>query len=144
MATVTTRAWACRIAARAPASSTSFMIHPPWTSPRRLACSGCMSWLSVTREAATVLASIHILLQLARAPGAQHPGFLPQHGDPLERQLGHHRRQRHGRRRTDLGRPWRGKPPLQLGFNGPLAENARIGRQPADVEAQNGVDLAIW
>src|SRR5919108_2457851 len=55
IATVTTFRWAWRIQASAPASSTSFMIQPPWTLPSRLACSGCISWESVTREALTGL-----------------------------------------------------------------------------------------
>jgi len=37
----------------APASSASFMIQPPCTSPRRPACSGGISWLRATREAWT-------------------------------------------------------------------------------------------
>src|ERR1051325_5778032 len=44
--------WRCawRMAAIAPASSTIFMISPPWTLPRALACSGSINWVSVTRD----------------------------------------------------------------------------------------------
>src|SRR5688572_15489509 len=49
--TVTTLRCAWRMQASAPASSTSFIIQPPWTLPSRLACSGCINWERVVREA---------------------------------------------------------------------------------------------
>src|SRR5262245_1219374 len=39
------------------------MIQPPWTLPNKLACSGCISWEMVTREALTGLAGRELVIR---------------------------------------------------------------------------------
>src|SRR5690349_10739104 len=102
---------------RAPASSTSFMIQPPWTLPSRLACSGCINWESVIRDALIGLGTnrsilrkrvcqeftmskvmawpetrcllVHIFSQLTAIKGVQTLGFLNQDIHQTVRQVAH-------------------------------------------------------